>query len=100
MTDVLTRTQVRAAPFEGSVAADLALAVAPTAGRFEPLEGVGPQARLRAGDLIGHVTGGRGRAEEIFCPIDAVVGDLLARPGQTVTRGQGVVWLRREEKAL
>jgi len=100
MTDVLTRTQLRAAPFEGSVAADLVLAVAPTAGRFEPLEGVGPQAHLRAGDLIGYVTGGRGRTVKILCPIGAEIGDFLARPGQAVTRGQAVVWLRREERSL
>ncbi len=99
MRDVLTRTQLRAAVFDGSVAADLALAVAPTSGRFEPLDGVGPSARLRAGDLIGHVTGARGRAVAIHCPVDAEVGDLLARPGQAVTRGQGVAWLRREERA-
>ena len=97
MTDVLTRpaSPARPGPFDGSVAADLVLAVAPSTGRFEPLDGVGARTRLRTGDLIGHVTGGRGRSDAIRCPVDAEVCDLLARPGQSVTRGQGLAWLRR-----
>jgi biotin carboxyl carrier protein len=79
------------------VAEDLALVVAPSAGRFQPLDGLRACVRLRAGDVIGHVTGGRDRTEEVCCPVDAELGDLLARPGQTVSRGQGLAWLRREE---
>jgi hypothetical protein len=52
--------------------------------------------RLRAGELIGEVTDGRERSQAVRCPVDAEVGDLLARPNQRVSRGQGLVWLRRE----
>jgi hypothetical protein len=99
MTDVLLRTPSSAdtGPFDGSVAADLVLAVAPSTGRFQPAEGIAARARLRAGDLIGEVTAGRDRALPIHCPVDAEVGDLLVRPGQSVSRGQGLAWLRREE---
>ncbi|MGH8908086.1 MAG: hypothetical protein ACRD0K_16620 [Egibacteraceae bacterium] len=99
MPDMLTKTPppVPATPFEGSVAADLVLVVAPGAGRFQPLDGVGAQTRLRIGDQIGHVLGGRGRTDEVHCPVDAQLGDLLVRPGQAVTRGQALAWLRRAE---
>ena len=101
MTDLLSRTPkpAQAGAFGDSVAADLALAVAPSDGRFHPAEGIRPQSRLRAGDLIGHVTGSRARTDAIHCPVDAELGGLLARPGQAVTRGQGLAWLRREEQA-
>ena len=98
MTDVLTRahpgtTETAHEPFAGTVAATLAIAVAPATGRFQPLARSGH--RLNAGDLIGHVTGGRGRAQEVRCPVDGDVRGLLARPGQLVMRGQHLAWLDR-----
>lgn len=110
MTDVLTRT-LNGAPaatpssadridlaepaslLAGTVAASLAIAVAPSTGRFRPL--VHPGATVAAGDVIGHITGGRGRADEVRVPAAADVQALLARAGQLVTRGQGLAWLHR-----
>jgi biotin carboxyl carrier protein len=98
MTDVLVRppSPADAGPFDGSVAEDLVLAVATSAGKFQPARGLTASTRLRAGDVIGQVTG-LGEPTAICCPVDAEVGDLLVRPGQTVARGQGLAWLRREE---
>jgi hypothetical protein len=101
MTDLLSSTpgSTPASPFAGSVAADLALVVAPSAGRFQPLDDFGALMPLRTGDLIGHVIGGRGRTDAIHCPVDARLCDLLVRPGQAVTRGQGLAWLLREDRS-
>ena len=104
MTDVLTRPVVPptgdsgtdasdpATALSGSVADDLVVVVAPSTGRFQPSEDVGA---VDAGALMGHVTGGRGRADEVRSPVRAVLRDLLVRPGQLVMRGQGLVWLAR-----
>ncbi|MDP8969956.1 MAG: hypothetical protein M3N52_05585 [Actinomycetota bacterium] len=84
-----------ASALAGTIAADLALVVAPSTGRFRPRPLAGPA--VDAGELLGHVTGGRGRADEVRCPVDATVGDLLVRPGQLVAGGQGLLWLRRRK---
>ena len=44
---------------------------------------------------MGHVTGGRGRADEVRSPVRAILRDLLVRPGQLVMAGQGLMWLAR-----
>lgn len=96
MTDLLTRTLDPPAPeFAGSVAAALAVVVAPSSGRFQPLAAP-VRRRVLTGQLLGHVTGGRGRADEVRSPLDGVVQDLLVRDGQIVRRGQGLIWLNRE----
>lgn len=75
----------------GSVAESLAVVVAPTTGRFRPVEGVD---QVEPGQVLGHVTGGRGRADEVRSPVRALVRRLLARPGQLVGTGQGLAWLQ------
>lgn len=79
----------------GTVAHDLGVVVAPTRGRFRPAVQHG---LVRAGTLLGHITGGRGRADEVRVPVDADIRDLLVRPGQLVTAGQGLVWLQHMGK--
>jgi hypothetical protein len=81
------------------VAGDLVVAVAPSTGRFRPAAGLKEHrsAVLGAGSVVGHVTGGAGRADPVRCPVDAVLRSLLARPGQTVERGQPIGWLLRLE---
>jgi hypothetical protein len=78
------------ASLEGTCADTLGLVVAPTTGRFEPAAARG---RIRAGQLLGHITGGRGRADEVRSPVDARLKDLLVRPRQLVRRGQALAWL-------
>lgn len=105
MTDLLTRTAAVEAPpapageaFTGTVAEGLALAVAPSTGRFRPLaDALGA---VVAGQLLGHVTGGRCRADEVRCPAAGVVRRLLARPGQQVQRGQALLWLDGKAAAV
>lgn len=77
---------------QGTCADRLGLVVAPTTGRFEPLSAPG---RVSAGQLLGHITGGRGRADEVRTPVDAWLKDLLVRPRQLVRRGQALAWLER-----
>jgi predicted deacylase len=81
-----------AASFRGTVADRLGLVVAPTTGRFEPASEPG---RVTAGQLLGHITGGRGRADEVRTPVDAWLKDMLVRPRQLVRRGQALAWLER-----
>jgi biotin carboxyl carrier protein len=104
MTDLLTRmppappatvADEAAAPgtaLAGSVAHDLAVVVAPTTGRFRPA--VEPGAAVVPGTVLGHVTGGGGRADAVVTPVAGLVADLLARPKQLVYRGQGLAWLQ------
>jgi biotin carboxyl carrier protein len=114
MTDLLTRAHEQAvagaaspadahATLAGSVAETLTLAVASSTGRFRPVAELGQRGAtgswVRAGQLLGHVTGGRGRADEVRSPSDARLCALLVRAGQLVSRGQGLVWLCREEVA-
>ena len=99
MTDLLTRTAVHPpvhadAPsscLHGTVAEALALAVAPSTGRFRPAEG----GTVERGTVLGHITGGKGRADAVLAPVGGEVARLLVRPGQLVSRGQGLVWLQR-----
>lgn len=82
-----------AGTFDGTVAADLAVAVSPSTGRFRPADL--PSEPLPAGALLGHVTGGGGRADEVRVPVTAFLRDVLVRPGQLVARGQPLAWLHR-----
>lgn len=79
--------------FCGTVADRLAVAVAPSTGRFVPA--VEAPASVRAGDVLGHITGGNGRADAVVAPIGAELREMLARPGQLVGLGQGLAWLER-----
>jgi len=104
MTELLTRSRPAAGPpapadhsepataLAGTVADDLVVMVAPSTGRFQPRADVDAVER---GDLMGHVTGGRGRADEVRSPVRAILRDLLVRPGQLVMAGQGLMWLAR-----
>ncbi|HSK97790.1 MAG TPA: hypothetical protein VK891_14305 [Euzebyales bacterium] len=74
----------------GTCADTLGLVVAPTTGRFEPATTDG---RIRAGQVLGYITGGRGRADEVLAPVDAWLKNLLVRPRQLVRRGQALAWL-------
>lgn len=78
----------------GTVAEDLAIVVAPATGRFRPAGDLYGR-RFERGALIGHVTGGGGRADAVHAPARATVADLLVRPGQLVRQGQGLAWLHR-----
>jgi biotin carboxyl carrier protein len=99
MTDVLIRTtgspvlSPPARELSGSVAEGLMLAVAPTTGRFKPV--VTERGPVEAGALLGHVTGGQGRADAVTAPTDATLRSLLVRPGQLVRAGQALAWLER-----
>jgi hypothetical protein len=81
-----------ASTLASSVAADMGLLVSPVTGRFRTCarEGVvGP------GTLVGLVTGGGGRADEIRVPVAAEICGLLALDGQLVQAGQALAWVRR-----
>jgi biotin carboxyl carrier protein len=78
------------ASLAGTVADTMGLVVAPTTGRFEPATTNG---RIRAGQVLGYITGGRGRADEVRAPVDARLKNLLVRPRQLVRRGQALAWL-------
>jgi biotin carboxyl carrier protein len=84
------RPSAEPASLAGTCADTMGLVVAPTTGRFEPAS-VG--ARIAAGDLLGHITGGRGRADEVRAPVDAWLKDVLVRPRQLVRAGQALAWL-------
>jgi biotin carboxyl carrier protein len=100
--EVLARANPAVDPataLSGSVAEELGVLVAPSTGRFRPEDGSvdrwhGP------GALLGHITGGKGRADEVRMPVGATVADFLVRPGQLVHRGQGLAWLRRPPRGL
>lgn len=86
---------------QGTVAEALVVVVAPSTGRFRPLAEIteGDETAVDPGTLLGHVTGGRGRADEVRAPAAGAVRRLLARPGQVVRRGQPLAWLERAEAA-
>lgn len=96
MADTIPQVTAPSAPHSepvsllGTCADSMGLVVAPTTGRFEPATGTG---RVRAGQLLGHITGGRGRADEVRAPVDALLKNLLVRPRQLVRRGQALAWL-------
>lgn len=107
MTDLLTRTlphapstPVEADPSAGALAGTtahaLAIAVAPSTGRFRPAVAGGSWAPV--GTVLGHVTGGGGRADTLVAPVDGHVAGLLARDRQLVHRGQGLAWLQRADE--
>lgn len=79
--------------FAGTTADRMAVAVAPSTGRFVPA--VEAPAVLAPGDLLGHITGGNGRADEVLAPVGATLREMLARPGQLVGLGQGLAYLER-----
>ena len=89
--DVATDADVPACALSGSVTHALTLAVAPSTGRFRPALGVGDH--VQRGTLVGHVTGGGGREDAVYAPTAAVIEAHLARDGQLVKRGRGLVWL-------
>lgn len=76
----------------GTTAAGMALLVAPTVGRFQPVADAG---LLGPGSVVGVVTGGAGRADEVRIPVAAEVCGFLAMQGQTVQAGQPLAWLRQ-----
>lgn len=113
MTDVMTLPRVGEGPRQGdptggecppelagTVAEALVLVVAPSTGRFRPSE-LGPEEdghgdpALEGGAVLGHVTGGGGRADPVRAPVHAGLRRWLARPGQLVVRGQALAWLGR-----
>jgi multidrug efflux pump subunit AcrA (membrane-fusion protein) len=79
--------------FVGTVADRMAVAVAPSTGRFVPV--VEAPAAVAPGQLLGHITGGGGRADAVLAPVGAELKELLARPGQLVALGQGLAYLER-----
>lgn len=79
--------------FAGTTADRMAVAVAPSTGRFMPV--VEAPAVVQPGDLLGHITGGNGRADAVFAPVGATLKEMLARPGQLVGLGQGLAYLER-----
>jgi biotin carboxyl carrier protein len=96
MSSALSSTPVPAlpvTPLTGSVGERLGLAVAPSTGRFRPAATAAPDAEVDAGTLLGHVTGGRGRADEVRTAARGRIRSLLVRPGQLVGTGSPLVWL-------
>lgn len=83
-----------ASTLAGTVAARMGLLVAPAVGRFRALVSHG---RVEPGTVIGVVTGGGGRADEVRVPVAAVICGLLALEGQLVQSGQALAWIRRLE---
>ncbi|MPZ89026.1 MAG: hypothetical protein GEU81_13345 [Nitriliruptorales bacterium] len=79
----------------GSVAAGMALVVAPSIGRFRPLVDTG---LVASGTVIAVVNGGGGRADDVRVPVAAEVRGLLALEGQTVQTGQALAWVRRLDR--
>ena len=70
------------------------LIVAPAIGVFRPGE-VGAGATVRAGDEIGMLEG-RGSADAICSPFAGRFMGHLAHPGERVSEGQPVAWLRTQ----
>ena len=91
VTDIPRTDEIQV--FVGTVADRMSIAVAPSTGRFAP--GVDVPSVVSTGDLIGHITGGNGRADEVRAPVGAYLKELLARPGQLVGLGQGLAYLER-----
>ena len=91
VTDIPRTDEIRL--FVGTVADRMSIAVAPSTGRFAPA--LAAPAVVNPGDLIGHITGGNGRADEVRAPVGAHLKELLARPGQLVGLGQGLAYLER-----
>ena len=74
---------------------DVRLLVSPSAGRFHPVDGVGPPAGdvIHHGTLIGHVLhAGRNQPVHSFCT--GVLVELLAGADDHVRTGQPLAWVR------
>ena len=91
VTDIPDAAEIEV--FAGTVADRMSIAVAPSTGRFAPA--VEAPATLSPGDLIGHITGGNGRADAVVAPIGVTLKEMLARPGQLVGLGQGLAYMER-----
>jgi hypothetical protein len=85
-------TDVPPTSLAGSVAADLGLLTAPSAGRFRANVASGLVGR---DTVIGTVTGGGGRSTAVTVPVAAEVCGLVVFEGQMVHRGQALAWVRR-----
>lgn len=107
MTDLLTRAAAVQAPvddldvldppasaFAGSAACNLVLAAAPSTGRYRP---VCTDGRIAPGQVLGHVTGGKGRADAVLAPVHGELARLMVRPGQLVFAGQSLAWIQADE---
>lgn len=90
-----TRVDAEEHAFPGTVAETLALVVAPSTGRFRPQRTDG---YALAGELLGHITGGRGRCDDVIMPTNGNVRALLARPGQLVQAGRNLAWVDRSDE--
>jgi len=76
----------------GTTAQGMALLVAPAVGRFQARAEAG---LVGEGTIVGVVTGGGGRTDQVCAPVAAEVCGLLAFDGQLVQPGQPLAWLRR-----
>lgn len=85
-----------ASTLAGSVAADMGVLTAPATGRFRALLRGGA---ANAGSVLGSITGGAGRVDEIRIPVAAEICGLLALDGQLVQLGQVLAWVRLLERA-
>jgi acetyl/propionyl-CoA carboxylase alpha subunit len=65
---------------------------APVDGRVRRL--LSSDTRVRAGDVVAELDGIGGR-RQLVAPRAGTVGGALADPSQTVTAGEGVLWLSR-----
>lgn len=91
VTDIPAANEIEI--FAGTVADRMSIAVAPSQGRFAPA--IDAPATVAPGDIIGHITGGNGRADAVIAPIGATLKEMLARPGQLVGLGQGLSYMER-----
>ena len=66
--------------------------VAPTDGRVRQV--ATPGTAVGRGDVVAFVDLG-GRAAAVLAPTHGEVAGALASPDQTISAGEGVVWLRR-----
>jgi biotin carboxyl carrier protein len=69
-----------------------AMATSPAVGFYQPLPGVVPGSRVRAGDPIGAIDV-LGVPTEVVAPADGIVGASLVEPGEAVEYGQELVWV-------
>ena len=65
------------------------LVVSPTAGVFEPADGIAEGHEVAEGQVLGHVAG-----QEVRSKFRGTVKGLLAVAGERLTHRQPVAWLR------